>query len=103
MRLAPLRPLPGCISALVWRTMDAMRADEENIADQIRRYLHDHPNAADTLEGIALWWLSGNTSNEWLTTVQRAIDRLVASGEVVRKTLPDGTVIVGRGKRDETR
>lgn len=32
-------------------------SDVRQIADQITRYLQNHPNAADTIEGIAKWWL----------------------------------------------
>ena len=31
--------------------------DDEELCDAIVGYLRDHPNAADTLEGIAEWWL----------------------------------------------
>lgn len=79
--------------------MDEQSAAVDAIAERIRRYLHDHPNAADTVEGVALWWLSGNSSAEWLRLVHSAIDMLVAMDVVERKKLPDGTVIVGRSKR----
>jgi len=62
-------------------------------ATQIRRYLLDHPNAADTLEGVAVCWLSGNTSEEYLLTVQYAVDMLMTAGDMSKKTLIDGTVI----------
>lgn len=81
--------------------MDAETTDVAAVAATIRRYLRDHPNAADTLEGIALWWLSGNAGDEWLTNVQRAIEQLVNRGEVVRQTLRDGTVIYERNKQDD--
>ena len=79
--------------------MDAENTDFAAVAAAIRRYLCDHPNAADTLEGIARWWLSGNSGNERLANVQRAIEQLVNRGEVVRQTLRDGTVIYERNKQ----
>ena len=81
--------------------MDAETMDVAAVAAAIRRYLRDHPSAADTLEGVALWWLSGNAGDEWLTNVQRAIEQLVNRGEVVRQTLRDGTVIYERNKQDD--
>lgn len=81
--------------------MDAETTDVAAVAAAIRRYLRDHPNAADTLEGIALWWLSGNAGNERLANVQRAIEQLVNRGEVVRQTLRDGTVIYERSKQED--
>ena len=68
------------------------------LADRIRRYMREHPNAADTLEGVAAWWLSGSAEGEWLENVRRAIEQLVAQGEMGRKTLGDGTVIYERNK-----
>ena len=79
--------------------MDAENTDFAAVAAAIRRYLCDHPNAADTLEGIARWWLSGNSGNELLTDVERAMEQLMTQGEVVRQTLRDGTVIYERNKQ----
>ena len=79
--------------------MDAEVTDVAAVADAIRCYLCDHPNAADTLSGVALWWLSGHAGDEWVTTVQRAIEQLVERGEVARQTLSDGTVIYERNKQ----
>ncbi|MGP1677334.1 MAG: hypothetical protein ACTS6J_09275 [Burkholderiales bacterium] len=81
--------------------MDAETKDVTAVAAAIRRYLQDHPHAADTLEGIALWWLPGNAGSARLANVQRAIEQLVNRGEVVRKTLRDGTVIYERSKKDD--
>lgn len=36
---------------------DLFDPDVRIIADQIENYLNNHPNAADTSEGIAKWWL----------------------------------------------
>ena len=73
------------------------------LAERIRRYVREHPNAADTLDGVAGWWLGGGTEGEWLETVKIALERLVASGELTRRTLGDGTVIFERNKeRDRT-
>lgn len=78
--------------------MDAENTDIAAVVAAIRRYLCDHPYAADTAEGIARWWLSGTSGNELLTDVERAMEQLVAQGEVVRQTLSDGTVIYERKK-----
>ena len=81
--------------------MYAENPDIDAVAATIRRYLLDHPNAADTLQGVARWWLSGDAGEEWLSKVQRAIEQLVNRGEMVRKTLRDGTVIYERNKQDD--
>jgi hypothetical protein len=79
--------------------MNGSRTDVDAVAAWLRCYLLEHPNAADTLEGVAAWWLSGNPSGPWLATVQAAVDRLVAAGEAVKRILPDGTTIYERNKR----
>jgi hypothetical protein len=68
-------------------------ADVDAISSDIRRYLIDHPDAADTLEGVALWWLSGNVGDAFLAAVHEALRRLVVSGDAAARTMIDGTVI----------
>jgi len=70
--------------------MDAGSASVDETMVRIRRYLDEHPNAADTLQGIALWWLYGNPGRAWLETVERAMDRLSAAGVATKRTLGDG-------------
>ena len=67
-------------------------------AARIRRYLAAHPHAADTLEGVAAAWLSGNTSEEFLIIVHAAIQQLVDAGEMAKHVLIDGTIIYERAK-----
>lgn len=72
--------------------------DIDAVAATIRQYLLDHPNAADTLEGVARWWLLGDADDAWLREVQLAIEQLVNRREVVCRILRDGTVIYERNK-----
>ncbi len=80
--------------------MDADDARIDALAETIRDYLNKHPNAADTLEGVATWWLSGNADAQWLSDVRCAMERLIERGNVARYTLRDGTVIYERRKKD---
>jgi hypothetical protein len=83
--------------------MAAANSGIDALADRIRRYVHEHPNAADTVDGVAAWWLSGSAESDWLRRVHDAIELLVRQGEVSRRTLGDGTVIYERNKdRDHT-
>lgn len=66
------------------------------LAQEIERYLADHPRAADTAEGILGWWLPRQRCNESLTRVQQALDRLEANGAIVKTVLPGGNVIYSR-------
>lgn len=47
--------------------------DVQIIADQIECYLKDHPNAADTIEGITKWWLTGQKIEVSNLIVQQAL------------------------------
>ena len=56
---------------------------EEKIALQILRYMEEHPQAKDTIEGISQWWLAHEGGRYRLTEVERAMSRLVAEGLIV--------------------
>lgn len=53
-------------------------------------YLASHPQAADSLAGVARWWV-GDDSAVSVEQVRRALDRLVDSGTLRRERLADGT------------
>ena len=80
-----------------------MPTDDEQVltlARGIERYLEKHPNAADSLEGIQRWWLIRNRYAEDTLKVERALERLIAKGIVVRRILPDGKAIYSGGKAE---
>ena len=64
------------------------------VAEEIVRYLEEHPDAADTVEGIRQWWLPRLRLQEANAQIEGAIDELVERGIVVRESLPDGRVVV---------
>jgi hypothetical protein len=66
----------------------------------IRRYLENHPNASDSLEGVQRWWLGEGAVEAPAPTVQQALDRLVKKGTAVKKLLPDGTVVYAASDSD---
>ncbi len=68
----------------------------ENLADEISRYLAEHPDAADSVEGIRLWWLARQRYEDTAIKVQKALDRLIDRGAAVKTVLPDGTTVYGR-------
>jgi hypothetical protein len=51
-------------------------SDVQQIANQIECYLKNHPNAADTIEGISKWWLSDLRVEPSNLTVQQALNYL---------------------------
>jgi hypothetical protein len=67
------------------------------IARIIDRYVTEHPNAADTPEGIRSWWIARHLPRTSLEDVQKALDHLVVRGRLIRVTLADGTTVYARG------
>lgn len=68
-------------------------SDMARLSDEILRYLRAHPRAADTVDGIVEWWLPRQRRDEAAGRVQRALDKLVASGLLEKIMLVDGTVL----------
>lgn len=52
------------------------------VAQEIQRYLMDHPNAADSMEGVASWWLSRQRVHYELELVKSALEYLKREGVV---------------------
>lgn len=50
----------------------------------IRHYLQRYPHSADTLEGVAQWWLDGIFPQE---IIAAALEQLLASGELERLSI----------------
>jgi hypothetical protein len=59
------------------------------IACAILRYLQASPDAKDTLEGIAQWWLWLEVTEPALADVKRALALLVSEG-IILETRRDG-------------
>jgi hypothetical protein len=51
-------------------------------SEQIQRYLEEHPGAADSLDGIATWWVARQVIAKELSVVRAALERLVEAGVV---------------------
>ncbi len=59
-------------------------ADVRVVARAIRQYLVDHPQAADTAQGIQRWWLLPDVGEFSLQTVEAALAQLEGEGSVRR-------------------
>lgn len=68
-------------------------SDPSTLCQGILHYLQDHPAAADSLEGIASWWLSPAEFSVTTEAVQAALDHLVAGHRIARIDLADGRVL----------
>lgn len=59
-----------------------MADGQEDVAGQVLAYLRAHPSAADTLEGIAGWWLERRRVIVSVETVASAVQHLIEIGVV---------------------
>jgi hypothetical protein len=72
------------------------------VITEILRYLVEHPDAKDTIEGITRWWIQPQRpeADEWKRDlVQEAMDELVARGWVVRREITPSNVVYGLDKQ----
>jgi uncharacterized protein YigA (DUF484 family) len=60
-----------------------------HVAKAILAYLLEHPDAQDTLAGIAEWWLPEEEANTQLAIVKDALDQLVAHELVLERRSKD--------------
>lgn len=65
-------------------------AEVASIRRSILAHLRGAPDAADTLEGIAQWWLPRGAAVP-LEAVEATLEALVREGRLGRRVLPDGT------------
>ena len=73
-------------------------SDVQQIADQIERYLKNHPNAADTIEGISKWWLPGEGIEASSLIVQQALIYLGSKSVVKCYANPCGKKVYSSNK-----
>ena len=71
-----------------------MTRSTQELADEITRYCAAHPDARDTLEGIA-WWLTLQRCNDTLDDLRAAVGFLVDQKVLVPFHLNDGTTVYG--------
>jgi hypothetical protein len=70
-------------------TMSASEPTEP-VEAALLAYLASHPQAADSLAGVARWWV-GDDAAISVEQVRVALDRLVESGALRHERLADGT------------
>ena len=76
---------------------DRVQSQRHNVqlpsfAREILRYLQEHPEAQDTVEGMMVWWVSERGIKQWLAQVRRSLAALVARGYLEKRTTADGRV-----------
>ena len=70
----------------------------DQVVASIKKHLLEFPNAADTVHGIAAWWLVHELPGIPEATVERALELLVESGFVRARRMTNGTVIYALGR-----
>ena len=76
--------------------MEADESDKANMRREIIQYLHMHPNAADSLNGVIDWWLSDRYQAEDVKEVEQVLGQLITDGLVKKIFLVDSTVLYKR-------
>jgi hypothetical protein len=72
------------------------------LADKVLAYLMQHPQAQDTVEGIAEWWLLEQGIRYAVGDVEAAMSALVGNGFLVARQCNDGRTYF-RLNRDQER
>jgi len=67
-------------------------ADVMTIVQHLSRYLRQHPEACDTPEGIARWWLDADPAPVPVAMVESALGWMSACGVVESSHAADGRV-----------
>lgn len=75
--------------------MPSQPIEVESIAKDIAEYFSVNPNAGDTVEGIANWWIANQRFKNSTLLVQKALEHLVQQG-VLHKKVFDGREIYVR-------
>lgn len=69
---------------------------ELEIEEAVLSYLGRHPQAADTLEGIANWWLPRQRYVTAQARIEAVLQQLVLQGELQVRQLPNGAALYVR-------
>ena len=59
--------------------------DVKSVAAEIMMYLHQHPMASDSLDGITHWWLVQQAIMKNIELVEQALEHLANEGKVLKK------------------
>jgi len=61
------------------------------------RHLRLHPFAGDTTEGMVTCWIPRRAFDNAPQLIEEIVESMVAAGELVATTLPDGRIFYQRG------
>ncbi|MDN3514152.1 MAG: hypothetical protein NG747_07110 [Candidatus Brocadia sp.] len=74
-----------------------------SIMQEIVAYLSEHPDAGDTLEGVAEWWLLKQKVRHKTREVKKSLSELVAQGLLLEQKGQDNHIYyrINRSKYEE--
>ena len=81
-----------CNCAVLLSAQSVLSPSPVTADSEILEYLARHPQAQDTVEGIAEWWILEQRVHASSAEVRAALDRLVARGLVSAQSSQDGRV-----------
>lgn len=70
----------------------------ERLARAIVRYVNAHPDASDTIEGVARWWVASEAEDVPVDVLERALDMLTERRVLTVRVLPDGRQMFTRSR-----
>lgn len=73
--------------------MDDDLIRRQDLTRSILAYLTSNPNAQDSLEGIARWWILSQKIRYYIEEVETVLDKLAADGFVTVVTEADSKVL----------
>ena len=79
------------------------RCKISTLVELIASYVGEHPNAADTVEGVARWWLPEKYKLEPINKVITALDSLIELGVMEKNKVADGKVIFSAMKNTNSK
>ncbi len=65
-------------------------------AKALLSYWQVNPDAMDSVQGLAKWWLAGQSGRFSIVEIERALELLVGRGLAARRKLADGTEVYAR-------
>jgi hypothetical protein len=63
---------------------------ELQVREAILAYVNAHPHAADSIKGIAAWWLRNLPEQPSRSELAAELDKLTLAGDLKRTETPDG-------------
>lgn len=66
---------------------------DSSVTKQILKYLEANPQAGDTLEGIARWWLLQQQVSDSVNAVHEALGQLKSKGFIEERKTPGGRTV----------